>query len=159
MDSDAFTVRCGDCGRNVTIRSVSEFHNVGGFCGYSYIYACECGSRVAVDGCDGDDIPTSMKLAAASRRHAHNVLRTIDFHRRSLPQSNAKIMLKNARLDVPEPLGNDVWLPLRGQLVDVSQRLASACADQLVWHHSLRCAPPTRVLRRELMPATNARCC
>ena len=67
MSTDAFTVRCSDCGRNIAIRSVSEFLNVGGFRGYSYGYRCECGCCVETDGCGGDGIPESLKLAAAKR--------------------------------------------------------------------------------------------
>ena len=113
MNSDTFTVRCGDCGRAVTIRSVSEFHCAGQHDGYSYIYACECGTRVAVDGCDGDDIPDSMKIAAAARRSAHQVLHIINLQRRQLPPTDAKVQLRNARLDLPESIGNDEWLVYR----------------------------------------------
>ena len=118
MNSDAFSVRCGDCGRSVTIRSVSEFHCAGRHAGYSYIYSCECGSRVAVDGCDGDDIPDSMKTAASLRRNAHQVLNTINLQRRQLPPSDAKVRLRDARLDIPESIGGNEWLvyPLRGRL-------------------------------------------
>jgi len=67
MNSETFTVRCGECQRNVIVDAVSEFHNVGGFRGYSYTVECECGVISHHDGVDGERIPDSLKLAAANR--------------------------------------------------------------------------------------------
>ena len=113
MNSDVFSIRCSDCGRSVAIRAVSVFHSAGRHCGYSYSYSCECGCRIAVDGCDGDDIPDSMKTEASLRHNAYRVLKRINLQRRNLPPSDAKACLRNARLDMPESISENEWLVYR----------------------------------------------
>ncbi len=88
MKTDTFEVACCECGQTVAVRSVSEFHGATGtFGGYSYLINCQCGSRTAVDGVDGAEIPDSMKEAAALRWRAARIRSDIDTDRRSLPNS------------------------------------------------------------------------
>lgn len=109
MAPDNFNVTCDSCGHTVAIRSVSEFHIAGGFCGYSYTVHCECGAATHHDGVDGDFIPESMKRAASVRHRAFAVLGTIDFQRRALPASSGKRRLHDARLKIPELLADNSW--------------------------------------------------
>ena len=108
--SDKMFRKCPDCALTVTICAVSEFHNVGGFNGYSYSMNCSCGMRMKIDGCDGDEIPESMKIAAAKHRNNHQIHRTVDFDRRQLPQSNVKTTLKQSKLSAPKLDIDGSWL-------------------------------------------------
>ena len=110
-ETESFEVPCGSCGRPVVIRSVSEFHDTaGGLAGYSYMIVCNCGSRVAVDGAEGGQIPEPMKTAAALRWRAYRTRTEIDLDRRSLPASNAKIALREARVGEPRLIGAERWI-------------------------------------------------
>ncbi|TWT80369.1 hypothetical protein CA13_17820 [Planctomycetes bacterium CA13] len=111
--SDKMFRKCPDCSLTVAICAVSEFHNVGGFNGYSYSMNCSCGMRMEIDGCDGDEIPESMKIAAAEHRNNHQIHRAIDFDRRDLPQSNAKATLKQSKLSAPKPDIEGSWVVYR----------------------------------------------
>jgi hypothetical protein len=62
-------MKCGRCGQILVVDKVYEFHNIGGFRGYSYKVRCECGWYSCHDGDDGTDIPESMKLAAKEREN------------------------------------------------------------------------------------------
>jgi len=110
MAPDVFRTRCRACGRTVDIHSVSEFHNVGGFRGYSYAIECECGVISHHDGNDGALIPDSLKHAAAVRHRAFSILGKVDYERRELTSSNAKSALKDARLQVPKLQDDGSWL-------------------------------------------------
>ena len=113
MNSEAFIVRCSACQRKVSVTTVHEFHNVGGFRGYSYSVSCECGVVSHHDGNDGEQIPNSLKRSAAIRERAYTVLGKIDYQRRNLPGSPEKAMLRNARLNIPEEVDVDSWLVYR----------------------------------------------
>ena len=131
MPTDRFTVPCDSCGKPVDVFHVSEFHNVGGFRGYSYTVICECGSACHHDGNDGDFIPEPMKRAAAVRHRALTVLWAIDYQRRALPASSVKALLKDVRVKLPEPLdaANDEWIVY--QFCD--GRLVSYCPESEVY--------------------------
>ena len=43
--SDKMFRKCPACGSGVTICGVSEFHNIGGFNGYSFAISCRCGTQ------------------------------------------------------------------------------------------------------------------
>ena len=113
MAADAFYVTCSSCGRPVAIKTVSVYESIGQFRGYSYQLICECGNREWHDGTDGGSIPEPMKLAAAHRRRADNVLQAIDFQRRELKASAVKTTLRAARVDPPELLDDGTWLVYR----------------------------------------------
>ena len=110
MNTDAFIVRCFSCQRHVEVTTVHEFHNIGGFNGYSYTIDCECGARSHHDGDDGERIPESLKHAAADRHRAFSVLGAINYQRRNLPSSPEKTVLRNSRLDIPVAIDRTTWL-------------------------------------------------
>ena len=109
-EADTFSVPCHSCGSAVAVRSVFEFHNIGGFRGYSFDVECQCGASVHRDGTEGDFIPEPMKRAAAVRHHAFAVLGAIDYERRNLPASLGKTLLQDARLVIPTMLNDGGWL-------------------------------------------------
>ena len=111
--SDKMFRKCPDCGAGITICAVSGFHNISGFNGYSYAMNCSCGMRAIVDGCDGDEIPESMKIAAARRERNHDIHRTVDLDRRKLPQSEAKVTLRQSKLSAPKLDIDGSWLVYR----------------------------------------------
>jgi hypothetical protein len=113
MKENSFDVRCDDCGRNVTIRSVYGPFKYGGFKGYSYGCICECGARVEANGCDGEFIPISMKRRAAEQGHGPTILRAIDAHRRSLAPSATKSMLSESRVPSPRLIDDNSWIVYR----------------------------------------------
>lgn len=61
-DADYFQVKCPNCGKMVKVTKVVEFHNVGGFRGYSYSIRCKCGGYSYHDGDDVSKIPENMKV-------------------------------------------------------------------------------------------------
>ena len=111
--SDKMFRKCPDCGAGITLCAVSEFHNVSGFNGYSYAMNCSCGMRAHVDGCDGDEIPESMKIDAARRRRNHQIHRTVDLDRRELPHSDAKLLLRQSKLSAPQLDIDGSWVVYR----------------------------------------------
>ena len=113
MNQDSFSVTCGSCGRSAIATSVSEFHNVGGFRGYSYSTTCECGVRTEVDGSDGEHIPQLLKTQAALHRNGRLVFRAIDNDRRSLPNTKEKRFLRSTRLDRLEMIDRNNWIVYR----------------------------------------------
>jgi len=113
MNTHSFDVRCDDCGRNVTIRTVYESVNANGFRGYSYVSRCACGARLEADGCDGKIIPSAMRCRAREQRQSVMIRRTVDSHLRSLPPSATKSMLTDSRVTMVRLIDDASWVVYR----------------------------------------------
>jgi hypothetical protein len=76
---------------------------------YKFWYVCNCGHAGSISDVSGDIIPDAIRAAADPQHQAVGIWSDLDERRRSLPQSQGKTLLRQAKL-MPVKQGEELWL-------------------------------------------------